>query len=74
MLFRSTERTRFFIEHHMNAHEYRTGKLPAKLRRELAASPDFDDLMLLRELDDAGRVPGAVSVILDGGPGDPAGS
>ena len=30
------------------------------LRRELEASPDFEDLMLLRECDDAGRVPGAV--------------
>ena len=26
----------------------------------LEASPDFDDLMRLRELDNAGRVPGAV--------------
>ncbi len=60
-----TERTRFFIEHHMNAHEYRAGKLDAKLRRELEASPDFDDLLLLRELDDAGRVPGAVVGTVD---------
>src|SRR5262249_56245702 len=36
-----TERTRFFIEHHMHAHDYRTGKLGMKLRRELEASPDF---------------------------------
>jgi hypothetical protein len=54
-----TERTRFFIEHHMDAHEYRAGKLPPRLRRELEKSPDFEDLLLLRELDDAGRVPGA---------------
>jgi hypothetical protein len=60
-----TERTRFFIEHHMHAHDYRAGKLPAKLRRELEASPDFDDLMLLRQLDDAGRVPGAVVGTVD---------
>ncbi|HXG10629.1 MAG TPA: HD domain-containing protein [Gemmataceae bacterium] len=60
-----TERTRFFIEHHMNAHLYRTGKLPAKLRRELEKSPDFDDLMLLRQLDDEGRVPGAVVGTVD---------
>jgi HD domain len=60
-----TERTRFFIAHHMDAHEYRAGKLPAKLRRELEASPDFDDLMLLRRLDDAGRVPGAVVGTVD---------
>jgi hypothetical protein len=54
-----TERTRFLIAHHMDAQALKAGKLPAKLRRELEASPDYDDLMLLRELDDAGRVPGA---------------
>lgn len=60
-----TDRTRFFIEHHMHAHDYRAGMLPAALRRELEASEDFDDLMLLRELDDAGRVPGAVVGTVD---------
>src|SRR5262245_19549630 len=60
-----TDRTRFFIEHHMHAHEYRAGTLPPKLRRELETSPDFEDLMLLRELDDAGRVPGAVVGTVD---------
>ena len=60
-----TERTRFLIEHHMDAHDYRTGKLGAGLRRELEASPDFEDLMLLRECDDAGRVPGAVVGTVD---------
>src|SRR5437588_3396033 len=54
-----TERTRFFIEHHMHAHDYRAGKLGHRLKRELEASPDFDDLLLLRECDDAGREPGA---------------
>jgi HD domain len=60
-----TERTRFLIAHHMDAQALRAGKLPGKLRRELQASPDFDDLMLLRELDDAGRVPGAVVGTVD---------
>jgi HD domain len=60
-----TERTRFFIAHHMDAHEHRAGTLSSKLRRELAASEDFDDLMLLRELDDAGRVPGAIVGTVD---------
>ena len=60
-----TDRTRFFIEHHMHAHEYRAGTLPARLRRELEKSPDFDDLMLLRQLDDAGRVPGAAVGTVD---------
>jgi hypothetical protein len=55
-----TERTRWMIEHHMDAQDYRRGTLSPKLRRELEASEDFEELMLLRECDDAGRVPGAV--------------
>jgi hypothetical protein len=64
-----TERTHFFIEHHMDAHDYRAGAIGHRLKVRLEASPDFDDLMLLRQLDDAGRVPGAtvgtVDVALD---------
>jgi hypothetical protein len=60
-----TERTRFFIAHHMDAHLYRTGKLGARARRELEASEDFEDLMLLRRLDDAGRVPGVAVGTVD---------
>jgi hypothetical protein len=60
-----TARTHFLIAHHADAHDYRTGKLGARLRRELEASPDFEDLMLLRECDDAGRVPGAVVGTVD---------
>jgi hypothetical protein len=60
-----TERTRFFIEHHMHAQDYCAGRLGARLRRLLQASPDFDDLMLLRRLDDQGRVPGAVVGTVD---------
>jgi hypothetical protein len=60
-----TERTKFFIEHHMEAHDYRTGKLPFKRRRELESSPDFEELMLLRECDDNGRVSGAAVGTLD---------
>jgi hypothetical protein len=55
-----TDRTRFFIEHHMHAHDLRANSLSPKLRQFLEASPDFEDLMLLRELDDKGRVPGAM--------------
>jgi predicted nucleotidyltransferase len=60
-----TERTRFFIAHHMDAHLYRTGQLGARLRRELATSPDFEELMLLRDCDDKGRVPGAMVGTVD---------
>jgi predicted nucleotidyltransferase len=54
-----TDRTQFLIANHMLAHDYRAGKLGHRQRRELEASPDFEDLLLLRECDDAGRVPGA---------------
>ena len=60
-----TDRTRFFIEHHMDAHAYRSGELGHRAKRELEASPDFEDLMLLRQLDDAGRVPGATVGTVD---------
>jgi hypothetical protein len=60
-----TERTHFLIEHHMHAHAYREGKLGARLRRELEASPDFEELMLLNECDAGGRVPGADVCTLD---------
>lgn len=48
-------RTAWLIEHHMEAHACRDGTIGARARRRLAASPDFDDLLLLSELDQAGR-------------------
>jgi hypothetical protein len=60
-----TPRTEFFIEHHMHALELKAGKLGAKLRQELEASEDFEDLMLLRDLDNQGRVPGVTVCTLD---------
>ena len=44
-----------------------TGQEPLapKCAAELETSPDFDELMLLRQLDDAGRVPGAVVGTVD---------
>lgn len=60
-----TERTQFLIEHHMNALEYKSGTLGARLRRVLESSEHFEDLMLLREIDSAGRVPGAFVCTVD---------
>jgi predicted nucleotidyltransferase len=60
-----TDRTRFLIAHHMDAHEHRSGKLGARQRRELEASPDFEDLMLLEECDMAGREPGVAVGTVD---------
>lgn len=60
-----TDRTKFLIENHMLAQELRTGTLGHRQRTRLEASPDFEDLMLLRELDDKGRVPGAIVGTVD---------
>jgi predicted HD phosphohydrolase len=60
-----TERTAWLIGHHMDAHDLQTGQISPALKQELKGSPDFEDLMLLRELDDAGRVPGAVVGTVD---------
>ena len=60
-----TERTRFLIEHHMDALAYKSGTLGARMRRQLEASEHFEDLMLLRELDTQGRVRGAVVGTVD---------
>ena len=61
-----TERTAWLIAHHMEAQAYRDGTLGAP-RPDPAArqSEDFDDLMLLHELDRRGRVPGAFVCELD---------
>ncbi len=60
-----TDRTRFLIEHHMHALEYKSGTLGARLRKHLEANENFEDLMLLRELDSEGRVPGAIVGTVD---------
>lgn len=54
-----TPRTEFLIAHHMDALAYREGKLGQRARRRLEESEDFEDLLLLRELDTRGRVSGA---------------
>ncbi|HEX8203372.1 MAG TPA: HD domain-containing protein [Isosphaeraceae bacterium] len=54
-----TDRTAFLIAHHMEAHAYRGGTLGARARTRPRRSEEFDDLMLLRELDRLGRQPGA---------------
>jgi hypothetical protein len=50
-----TERTRWFIEHHMEAEQLREGELGVRARRRLEAHEDFDELILLSECDLAGR-------------------
>ncbi len=55
-----TERTQFFIAHHMEALALRQGTLGFKAQRRLQASEHFEELMLLRDLDSRGRQPGAI--------------
>jgi hypothetical protein len=50
-----TPRTRFLIEHHMDAHALREGTLGHRARLRLQQSEDFEDLQLLADLDKAGR-------------------
>lgn len=50
-----THRTRWLIAHYPLGHLYRSGELSVDERRLLEESPDFDDLMLLCELDENAR-------------------
>jgi hypothetical protein len=60
-----TERTRFFIEHHMDAHLINDGTCPANRRNSLKQSPDYDDLLLLATLDKQGRKQGIIVCTVD---------
>ena len=55
-----TDRTAFLIAHHMTAHEYRAGTLGHRQRVHLEASEHLEDLLLLSEFDQQGRVAGRV--------------
>jgi hypothetical protein len=50
-----TPRTEFLIAHHMEAHLCRDGTLGHRAKGRLAESEDFEDLMLLSEMDRGGR-------------------
>jgi len=54
-----TDRTAELIACHMDAHAYRAGTLGGRKRARLQESEEFEDLMLLSELDKRGRQPGA---------------
>jgi predicted HD phosphohydrolase len=54
-----SERTAWLIAHHMEARAYRRGTLGARARDRLSRSEHVEDLVLLSEFDDRGRVPGA---------------
>ena len=60
-----TERTAFLIAHHMDAHAARAGTLGARAKRRLSDSENYEDLLLLSEVDQAGRKRGAVVCSVD---------
>lgn len=60
-----TDRTRWLIEHHMLGHAMQAGSLGARGVRRLRESEHFEDLRLLVECDQAGRVAGVTVSELD---------
>jgi hypothetical protein len=60
-----TERTAWFIEHHMEAHLVRDRTIGHRAHRRLRESPDYEELMILEECDHNGRQPGAMVCDLD---------
>lgn len=60
-----SERTAWLIGHHPESQPYREKTLAPKARRELEESDLLDDLLLLREVDEAGRVSGASVATVD---------
>jgi hypothetical protein len=60
-----TDRTLWLIEHHMDLLGYREKGVSQKARKAIEGSELIDDLKLLRDVDDAGRVPGALVGTVD---------
>jgi len=55
-----TDRTLWLIEHHMAAHQIHERTIGHRAHQRLSGHPDYEDLLLLGELDRAGRRVGAV--------------
>lgn len=53
-----TQRTAWFIEHHMEAHALQEGTLGSRARRRLEESEDYEELRLLSRCDRQGRQQG----------------
>ncbi len=58
-------RTRWLIEHHMEAQSLSDGTLGVRCRRRLEASPDFEELKLLAACDRNGRERGVAAPDVD---------
>ncbi len=60
-----TERTRWLIENHMLAHKIHDGSIGARKHRRLRENENYDDLILLGQIDRAGRQTGVETTDLD---------
>jgi hypothetical protein len=60
-----TPRTQFLIAHHMEAHAIHGGTIGHRAKLRLEESPDYEDLVLLGELDRAGRQTGVQVCTID---------
>jgi hypothetical protein len=60
-----SERTRWLIEHHMEAHKVLDGSLGMRARRRLHEHESYEELLLLCQCDRAGRVAGVATSDLD---------
>lgn len=60
-----SERTAWFIEHHMTAHQIRDRTIGHRAHRRLKESPDYEELIVLEDCDHNGRQPGAIVGELD---------
>jgi hypothetical protein len=60
-----TERTEWLIAHHMDLLARPDRPVNPRVRQALEASEYFDDLVLLRDVDEAGRVPGVAVGTID---------
>ncbi len=60
-----TDRTKWLIEHHMEAQRVLDGTIGSRARKRLSANESFEELILLAECDRDGRVPGVQVPDLD---------
>lgn len=60
-----TPRTQFLIAHHMDAHAIHDGTIGHRAKLRLEESPDYEELLLLGELDRAGRQTGVQVCTID---------
>lgn len=61
----TTERTRWLIEHHMEAHQILDGTLGMRAKRRLHEHESYEELLLLGQCDRAGRAVGVVASELE---------